>query len=158
MLRLPSDPRASIYIHDEFANQLPPSDGSIYVNLQSSLQNNDLARADRWRAYLTTDKRRYFRQFSNAHGGILDAFNQLLPMEFLFMGRNAFHIGVFHKLGRLHCDDVCLSLVWMIERLTSTTGVYQLRQRCHIFLVSGEQSRCLCPQHRVYRSTPRTLP
>jgi hypothetical protein len=111
VLRLPSDPRASIYIHDEFANQLPPSDGSIYVNLQSSLQNNDLARADRWRAYLTTDKRRYFRQFSNAHGGILDAFNQLLPMEFLFMGRNAFHIGVFHKLGRLHCDDVFINYV-----------------------------------------------
>lgn len=102
------DPRAHSRIHDDFANQLPPPDGAIYVNLQNSLRDNDLARTDRWRAYLTTDKRRYLRQLCNSHGGLIDAFNRLLPMESLFLGKSAFHIGVFHKLGRLHCDDVCL--------------------------------------------------
>lgn len=77
---------------------------------------------NRWRAYLTPDKRKYLRQLCNKHGDVIDAFNRLLPMETLFQCKNAFHIGVFHKLGNLHCDQVCIRE--LEHRLSLTINQY----------------------------------
>lgn len=116
------DLRANRNFRNAFANQLSPPDGTIYVNLQKSLQDNDLAETEQWRAYLTTNKRRYLRQLSNTHGGIIDAFNQLLFMEPLFLGKHAFHIGIFHKLVNLRCDEVplafCRDLILSLTRIS----------------------------------------
>jgi hypothetical protein len=98
--------KAGAKLRDAFANQLIPADGTIYVNLQKSLQDNNLAGTEMWSAFMTVDKRRYYRQLCKRHGDIIEAFNQLLPLEPLFLGTNSFHLGVFHKLAALYFDEV----------------------------------------------------
>ncbi|KAK5246706.1 hypothetical protein LTS13_006409 [Exophiala xenobiotica] len=150
------DTRASDDIHNAFENQLAPSDGTIYMNLQKSLRDNHSAEADQWRAYLTTDKRRYFRQLCRSHAGIIDAFNQLLNMEPLFLGKGAFHIGVFHKLGSLHCDENLTNYLESVRFFWSTlseNGTHDI----NVGFIEALQGRCPRFSRRDHEALQKSL-
>ncbi|KAL2005962.1 hypothetical protein VTN00DRAFT_9616 [Thermoascus crustaceus] len=128
-------------LKEEYANEVAPTDGEIYVKIRHYQVAGDVESEDKWWGRLSPNKASNVCALLN-HRSLSAAFNSLCDIPGLWTG---VHLGVIRKIKALHCDEEIIHYLREIRKFWGSLVEFRPERMAKIDRKTVEALQGLAP-------------